>query len=99
MRKIIAELTSVPIFLYFMWDAITVWLDEGFQVCAWDPNLRTLGHRSRARELNHYATGPDTENCFDQRLNLKGSTPNEKCPEVGGGVVEIEVLHNYSCGK
>ena len=39
-RKIVAELTSVPIFLYFMWDAATVWLDEqcvgpppGIQTC------------------------------------------------------------------
>ena len=28
MRKIVTELTSVPIFLYFMWDAATAWLDE-----------------------------------------------------------------------
>ena len=28
MRKIDPELTSVPIFLYFMWDAATAWLDE-----------------------------------------------------------------------
>ena len=27
-RKIAHELTSVPIFLYFMWNAATVWLDE-----------------------------------------------------------------------
>ena len=27
-RKIVAELTSMPIFLYFMWDAATAWLDE-----------------------------------------------------------------------
>ena len=50
------ELTSVPIFLYFMWDATTVWLDEQCQVCAWDPNLRTAGNRSGACKLNPYAT-------------------------------------------
>ena len=27
-RKIGPELTSVPVFLYFMWDVTTVWLDE-----------------------------------------------------------------------
>ena len=27
-RKIVSELTFVPIFLYFMWDAATAWLDE-----------------------------------------------------------------------
>ena len=27
-RKIVAELTSVPILLYFMWGAATVCLDE-----------------------------------------------------------------------
>ena len=28
LRKIVTELTSVPIFLYFMWDATTAWLDK-----------------------------------------------------------------------
>ena len=28
LRKIVTELTSVPIFLYFMWDATTAWLEE-----------------------------------------------------------------------
>ena len=27
-RKIVTELTTVPMFLYFMWDAATAWLDE-----------------------------------------------------------------------
>ena len=27
-RNIVAELTSVPILLYFMWDAATAWLDK-----------------------------------------------------------------------
>ena len=40
-RKIVPELTSVPIFLYFMWDAATVWLDEWYEVLAWDLNLQT----------------------------------------------------------
>ena len=57
-RKIGPELTSVPVFLYFMWDAAVPWLDEQYQVCDWDPDLRTLGCRSGARELNHYTPGP-----------------------------------------
>ena len=28
LRKIVTELTSVPIFLYFMWDAATAWLHK-----------------------------------------------------------------------
>ena len=39
--KIGSELTSVPIFLCFMLDATTVWLDKQCQVRAQDPNLRT----------------------------------------------------------
>ena len=27
-RKITTELTSVPVFLYFMWGAITAWFDS-----------------------------------------------------------------------
>ena len=56
-RKTAAELTSVPVLLYFMWDTTTVWPDEQRQFRAWDPGLRTPGHQSRAREL-HYTTGP-----------------------------------------
>ena len=29
-RKISPELTSLPIFLYFIWDAATAWLDEQY---------------------------------------------------------------------
>ena len=43
LRKIVAELTSVPIFLYFMWDITTVWLDEWCLVHAWDLNLKIPG--------------------------------------------------------
>ena len=57
-RKIGPELTSVPNFLYFMWDATTAWLEEQCQACAWDPNLRTQGCGSRAPKLNHEATRP-----------------------------------------
>ena len=28
-RKTVPELTSMPIFLYFMWDAAIAWLDKG----------------------------------------------------------------------
>ena len=30
LRKIVGELTSVSIFLCFMWDAATAWLDEWY---------------------------------------------------------------------
>ena len=33
----------VPIFLYFMWDAATAWLDKQCCVRAWDPNLQIPG--------------------------------------------------------
>ena len=42
-RKIDPELTSMPILLYFMWDAATAWLDGQGWVCTRDPNLRTPG--------------------------------------------------------
>ena len=58
LRKIVAELTYVPIFLCFMWDTNTAWLDEQCQVCAWDLNLQNPGHWSGTCRLNHYATGP-----------------------------------------
>ena len=38
--------------------------DEQCYVHAPDPNLQTLGHLSRAGELNHYATGPASEHSF-----------------------------------
>ena len=55
-RKLGPDLISLPIFLYFTGDVTTVWLDERCYVCAWDPNLRTLGCQSGAHELNHYTT-------------------------------------------
>ena len=39
LKKTVAELTSVSILLYFMWDAGTAWLNKQCQVCAQDPNL------------------------------------------------------------
>ena len=59
LRKIVAELTSVPIFLHFMCDATTAWLDKWYSVRAQDLNLQTpVHHWSRACELNHYAKEP-----------------------------------------
>ena len=58
LRKIVAKLTSVPVFLCCVWDATTAWFDEQCQVRAQDLNLWTSGHQSRAWELNHYTTGP-----------------------------------------
>ena len=57
-RKIVTGLSSVPIFLYFMWDTATVWLDERRVGPSPDLNLRTLGRQTGALELNHQATGP-----------------------------------------
>ena len=56
-RKTGPELRSVPIFLYFMWDAAKVWLDERWEVRAWDPGRQTPGHRSREHKLNRCTTG------------------------------------------
>ena len=64
LRKIVAELTSVPVFLYFMWDTSTAWLDEQRYVCARDLKLWTQGHRSREREL--YATRLAPSACLFQ---------------------------------
>ena len=33
-KKIVTELTSLPTFLYFLWDAITAWLDVWCQVAS-----------------------------------------------------------------
>ena len=52
------ELTSVPVFLYFIWDVTTAWPDKWCPVHARDPNLWTPGCQSRVCELNHYATRP-----------------------------------------
>ena len=57
-RKIGRELTSVPVFFYFVCGTPPQHgLMSGVYVCAWDPNLWFLGCESGARELNHYATG------------------------------------------
>ena len=59
MRKIGPELTSVAIFLYFLVCGTLPQHDlmSAAQVCSQDPNPWTPGQWSRARELNHYATG------------------------------------------
>ena len=57
MRKIGPELTSLPIFHYFMWDTAIAWLDEWCYICPRDLNLQTQGCQSRACKLNHYTTG------------------------------------------
>ena len=52
--KIVPELTSVPIFLYFVYGTLPQHgLMSGVWGHAWDPNPQTLGHWSGARELNH----------------------------------------------
>ena len=58
LRKIVPEVTSVPIFLYVVCGTLPQHgLMSGVQVQTWDPNPRTLGCQSRAQELNHRATG------------------------------------------
>ena len=58
MRKIGAELTSVPIFLHFVCGTLPQHgLMSGVQVPAQDLDLWTSGHGSRAQELNYHATG------------------------------------------
>ena len=58
MREIVPELSPVPIFLYFVCGMQPQHgLMSGVLVHTQDLNLRTLGHQSGRRELNHYATG------------------------------------------
>ena len=59
MRKTDTELTSVPIFLYFICGMpATAWLAKWCHVCTRDLNQQTPGCRSRTCELNCCATGP-----------------------------------------
>ena len=59
LRKTGPELTSVPIFLYFICGMpTTAWLAKQCHVPTWDPNRWTPGHRRGRCELNHCATGP-----------------------------------------
>ena len=65
-RKIGPELTSVPIFLYFVCGTLPQHgLMSSMWVCTWDLNLPTPGHRSGACELNHYTTGRDAMAFYD----------------------------------
>ena len=64
LRKISPELTSMPIFFYFIYGMpTTAWLDERCRVCTRDPNWRTPGRRSRTCALNCCATGPAPSLC------------------------------------
>ena len=59
LRKTGPELTSMPIFLYFICGTpTTAWLAKRRHVCAWDSNWRTLGCQSRMCTLNCCITGP-----------------------------------------
>ena len=59
LRKIVPELTSVAVFLYFICGTLPQHgLMSGVQVHAQGQNQQTLSHQSRAHKLNHYATGP-----------------------------------------
>ena len=59
LRKTGHELTSVPIFLYFICGApARAWLAKWRHVCTRDLNWWTLGRQSRTCELNRCATVP-----------------------------------------
>uniref|UniRef100_A0A9L0SE50 COX assembly mitochondrial protein n=1 Tax=Equus caballus TaxID=9796 RepID=A0A9L0SE50_HORSE len=52
------DLTSVPIFLYFIYGTpTTAWLDKRCHVRTRDLNRRTPGRQSGTCKLNHCATG------------------------------------------
>ena len=56
-KKIVPELTSMPIFLYFVCGMPPQHdLMSCVYVTTQDLNLQTLGCQSRAHKLNHYAT-------------------------------------------
>ena len=69
-RKIVSELTPVPIFLYFMWDATTALV---LGPCPGSENLWTLGHESGAGKLNHQLAG---------RAPLPGCWSNTVAPVI-----------------
>ena len=83
-RKIVPELISMPLFLYFVY-GMPAWhgLMSGVQVCARDPKPQTPGHQSEAHELNHYTTRPVLENISD---NFKKNTS-----EPSGAHADIKV--------
>ena len=59
LRKTGPELTSMPIFLYFICGTPTTgWLANQCHVCTWDLNRWTPGHQSGTCTLNRCATGP-----------------------------------------
>ena len=58
LRKISPELTSMPIFLYFICGTpTTAWLDKRYHVHTRDPNRQTPGCRSGMCTLNRCTTG------------------------------------------
>ena len=64
-RKISPELTSVPIFLYFICGMpTTAWPDKWCHVCTQDLNQKTSGCQSGTCPLNSCATGPAPSVCF-----------------------------------
>ena len=65
MRKIVPELTSVAIFLYFVCEMLSLHgFMSGVQVRAQDPNPPTLGLQCRVCKLNHYTIGPAPQLTF-----------------------------------
>ena len=65
LRKIVARLTSVAVFLCFVCGMLPQHaFVSGALVCAWGPNPQTPGRRSVLCKLSHYATGPAPWSCF-----------------------------------
>ena len=59
LRKTSPELTSMPIFLYFICAMpTTAWLAKQYHVCTQDPNQQTPARRSGTCELNRCTTRP-----------------------------------------
>ena len=69
LRKISPELTSMPMFLYFICGTpATAWLAKWYHVCTQDPNQWTPGRRSRTCELNRCATRPALKTKIELRI-------------------------------
>ena len=70
LRKTGPELTSVPIFFYFICGMPTAaWLAKRCHVPTWDANRRTWGHRSEMCEFNCCATRP-APMCFISKISF-----------------------------
>ena len=92
-RKIVAELTSVPIFLYFVLDTAKAWCDKQCQVRAQDPNPQTLGHQRGVCKCNHCATRPAPEIIFRLFVFLVFFDSVQRWVSIGELFVLSSILH------